>query len=80
MIGCGRCRPRYPPGAMEAAGAEASEDKPLAWIRLETDRQTFRHELTVRYRPGGEAAVQLAEVHPHGAWVKAGSASATLKH
>ena len=56
--------------AMEAAGAEASEAKPLAWVRLETNRQTFRHELTVRYWPGGGEPVKLAEAHPHGAWVE----------
>jgi hypothetical protein len=55
--------------AMEHAGAEATDAKPLAWVRLETNRATFRHELTVRYWPGGEEAVLLAEAHPHGAWV-----------
>ncbi|WAT18833.1 DUF2332 domain-containing protein [Aurantiacibacter sp. MUD11] len=55
---------------MEAAGAKASAEKPLAWIRVETNRATFRHELTVRYWPGGEEWVQLAEAHPHGAWVE----------
>ncbi|MFZ1744271.1 MAG: DUF2332 domain-containing protein, partial [Pontixanthobacter sp.] len=34
--------------AMEAAGAEATQEKPLAWISLETNRETFRHELRVR--------------------------------
>ncbi|KRA83860.1 DUF2332 domain-containing protein [Altererythrobacter sp. Root672] len=56
--------------AMEQAGARASAEKPLAWVRLETNRVTFRHELTVRYWPGGEDAVMLAEAHPHGAWVE----------
>lgn len=56
--------------AMERAGTAASEDKPLAWIRLETNRETFRHELTVRYWPGGAEPVLLAEAHPHGAWVR----------
>lgn len=55
--------------AIEAAGARAGAEKPLAWIRLETNRATFRHELTVRYWPGGGDAVMLAEAHPHGAWV-----------
>jgi hypothetical protein len=54
---------------MEQAGAHATSDKPLAWVQLETNRETFRHELTVRYWPGGEAPVMLAEAHPHGAWV-----------
>jgi len=55
---------------MEAAGTQATADKPLAWIRLETNRETFKHELRVRYWPGGEEWVQLAEAHPHGAWVE----------
>jgi hypothetical protein len=56
--------------AMEQAGARATPDKPLAWVQLETNRATFRHELTVRYWPGGEEPVLLAEAHPHGAWVE----------
>ncbi|TIX52144.1 DUF2332 domain-containing protein [Alteraurantiacibacter aquimixticola] len=59
---------------MDEAGAAATPDKPLAWVRLETNRETFRHELKVKYWPmneaGGEEVVQLAEAHPHGAWVE----------
>jgi hypothetical protein len=55
---------------MEEAGARATADRPLAWLALETNRETFRHELRVRYWPGGEEAVHLAEAHPHGAWVE----------
>src|SRR5690606_15662004 len=51
--------------AIEAAGTRASAERPLAWIRVETNRATFRHELTVRYWPGGGDAVMLAEAHPH---------------
>jgi len=56
--------------AMEQAGSHATAEKPLAWVQLETNRETFRHELTVRYWPGGEEPVMLAEGHPHGAWVE----------
>jgi hypothetical protein len=56
--------------AMEQAGENASEERPLAWLALETNRATFRHELTVRYWPGGETPLILAEAHPHGAWVE----------
>ncbi|WP_337189625.1 DUF2332 domain-containing protein [Aurantiacibacter rhizosphaerae] len=57
--------------AMEAAAAKATADKPLAWIRLETNRKTFKHELSVKYWPGGGEEWQLlAEAHPHGAWVE----------
>lgn len=55
---------------MEEAGAKATADRPLAWLALETNRETFRHELWVRYWPGGEEAVQLLTAHPHGAWVE----------
>jgi hypothetical protein len=56
--------------AMEQAGARATADRPLAWVRLETNRTTFRHELEVRYWPGGSEPEFLAEAHPHGAWVQ----------
>ena len=56
--------------AMETAGARATANNPLAWIAVETNRETFRHECRVRYWPGGEEAVQLAEAHAHGAWVQ----------
>ena len=56
--------------AMEQAGSRATAEKPLAWVQLETNRETFKHELTVRYWPGGEEPVFLAEGHPHGAWVE----------
>lgn len=55
---------------LATAGERATEDKPLALISLETNRETFAHELKVRYWPGGEEAVHLANAHPHGAWVE----------
>lgn len=58
---------------MEEAGEAATAERPLAWIRLETNRQTFRHELVIRHwangGSGGSEPVMLAEAHPHGAWV-----------
>ena len=56
--------------AMEAAGARATPERPLAWIALEANRDTHRHEMVVRHWPGGESGAQLAEAHPHGAWIK----------
>lgn len=56
--------------AIEAAGAEASAEAPLAWVSLEANRDTHRHELRVRYWPGGEAEHLLGTAHPHGAWVE----------
>jgi hypothetical protein len=55
---------------MEGAAAQATAEKPLAWLALETNRETFRHELWVRYWPGGGEAVKLSTAHPHGAWVE----------
>jgi hypothetical protein len=56
--------------AMEAAGAKATPDSPLAWIRVEADRSVHRHKLTVRTWPGGGEEMQLAWSHPHGADVE----------
>lgn len=58
---------------MEQAGARASPERPVAWISLETDPETFRHELTVRHwngKNGDGRTVKLAHAHPHGAWVE----------
>ena len=55
--------------SMTEAGSRATAEKPLAWISLETNRATFRHELKVRYWPGGSEAVILGEAHAHGSWV-----------
>jgi len=54
--------------AMEAAGKQATDKRPLAWISLETNRATFSHELMVRYWGGNP--IKLGEAHAHGAWVK----------
>ena len=56
--------------AIEQAGKRATTERPLAWVRLETNRATFRHELTARYWPGGDAPALLSEAHPHGAWLE----------
>jgi hypothetical protein len=56
--------------AMAASGARADAERPLAWVTVETNRETFRHELRCRYWPGGEAEALLGEAHAHGAWVE----------
>ncbi len=56
--------------SMEEAGEKATAGRPLAWVALETNRETFKHELRIRYWPCGEEPVKLAEAHPHGAWVE----------
>lgn len=53
--------------AMEAAGASATAETPLAWVSVEADRTVHRHNLKVRYWPGGEEATQLTWSHAHGA-------------
>ncbi|GAB5347895.1 DUF2332 domain-containing protein [Alteriqipengyuania sp. 357] len=56
--------------AMAAAGKAATPDRPLAWLTLETNRETFRHELHARFWPDGEEPRLLAVAHPHGEWVE----------
>ncbi|MEM8917891.1 MAG: DUF2332 domain-containing protein [Pseudomonadota bacterium] len=56
--------------AMEAAGETATAERPLAWLALEANRETYRHELIVRHWPGNGEPVKLGEAHAHGAWVK----------
>ncbi|MGL5837231.1 MAG: DUF2332 domain-containing protein [Sphingorhabdus sp.] len=56
--------------AIKAAGAKASSDRPLAWMMLETNRETFAHELHVRYWPGGDDWTLLAQAQAHGAWIE----------
>lgn len=58
--------------AIEEAGKEARIDAPLAWVMLEANRDTHRHELTVRWWPGGAETVKLGTAHPHGSWVEWG--------
>lgn len=55
---------------MDEAAGKATTERSLAWVRLETNRQTFAHELQVRYWPGGADWTLLAQAHPHGAWVE----------
>ena len=59
--------------AIEAAAARATTQRPLVWMMLETNRATFRHELTVRYWNDGAndgTLHLLANAHAHGAWVE----------
>ncbi len=56
--------------AIEAAGARATPDKPLAWMMLETNRETFRHELRIRHWPGDGEWHLLGQAQAHGTWVE----------
>ena len=56
--------------AMEAAGARATPERPLAWVALEGNRTLLNHGLTVRTWPGGGEEKLLAAAHAHGAWLE----------
>jgi hypothetical protein len=56
--------------AMAEAGARATPERPLAWIQLETNRETFRHELRVRCWPAHPGWALLGQAQAHGAWVE----------
>lgn len=56
--------------SLEAAGRRATPDRALAHVSLEANRDTHRHELRVRFWPGGEEWRKLGTAHPHGAWVE----------
>ncbi len=57
--------------SIEMAGANAEAQSPLAWVSVEADRDTHRHELKVRYWPGGAGEAKLLAIaHPHGAWIE----------
>ena len=56
--------------AIEAHGRSATAERPLAWMMLETNRQTFKHELSIKYWPGPDKWHLLAEAQAHGSWVE----------
>lgn len=59
--------------AMEAAGAAATADAPLAWLRLEPDVGLGAVALRVTLWPGGTTEI-LAEADAHGRWLRWGAA------
>lgn len=56
--------------AMARAGGLATSGHPLAWVTVETNRETFRHELRCRTWPGGGDWLLLGEAHAHGRWIE----------
>lgn len=69
----------FPPDAqdrghalIEAAGAAATDDRPLAWLSMETDGDrsgTLGAALTLRFWPG-DVTLQLGRADFHGRWIK----------
>lgn len=55
--------------AIREAGARASADAPLAWLRFEPSGDGDGFELTLDLWPDGEGRERLAWLHPHGRWV-----------
>jgi hypothetical protein len=56
--------------AMETAAAAATLERPLAWIAVETNRDTFQHELMVRHWPSSGGMALLGSSHAHGQWIE----------
>jgi hypothetical protein len=56
--------------AIKAAGEKATLERPLAWMMVETNRETFAHELRIRYWPGQNDGALLGQAQAHGAWVE----------
>ncbi|WP_299323915.1 DUF2332 family protein [Parasphingopyxis sp.] len=54
--------------AVEQAAAEASAERPLGWLSLETNPETGAIELRLKLWPAGEG-LHLANTHPHLNWV-----------
>jgi len=55
--------------AIAAAGARATSDAPLAWLRFEPPNADAHMELSLTLWPGGTMRV-LATAHPHGRWIE----------
>lgn len=62
-------RQRRIAAALDAAGARATPDRPLAWVRLEPDRDLARHQVHATLWPGDQTH-HLAMSHPHGRWIE----------
>jgi hypothetical protein len=53
---------------LDAAGARATADAPLAWLRMESDGQEPGAAIALTLWPGGDTRL-LGRTHYHGAWV-----------
>jgi hypothetical protein len=59
--------------AMEAAGAAATPERPLAWVAMEPDRALGEQVVSVRTWPDGGPRITVATAHAHAAWVRPGA-------
>jgi len=55
---------------IERSGQASEVEAPLAWVSVEADRVSHRHQLCVRYWPGGSDDKLLAVAHSHGDWIE----------
>ncbi|KKI18496.1 DUF2332 domain-containing protein [Sphingomonas sp. Ag1] len=55
--------------AMLAAAQEADDERPLAWVRMEPNKQSAVQEVWVQAWPGAATPVRVAQTHAHGTWV-----------
>lgn len=58
--------------AMNAAGARATTERPLAWVMMEPDRAFAHQVIRVKSWPSYDEWQVVATAHAHGAWVKNG--------
>ena len=58
--------------AMEAAGARATAERPLAWVMMEPNRAIAHQVMRVMSWPGHAEPVILGTSHAHAAWVFSG--------
>jgi hypothetical protein len=58
--------------AMNAAGARATPERPLAWVAMEPDRALAEQVVSVACWRGDGTRDVLATAHAHAAWVKPG--------
>ncbi len=56
--------------AMEIAGAKATSDRPLGWVRVEADRTVHQHDIRVQSWPGYAETALVGHAHAHGFWVE----------
>jgi hypothetical protein len=60
--------------AMEAAGARATTERPLAWVMMEPNRTVAHQVIRVMSWPGHAEPTILGTSHAHAAWINYGAA------